>query len=165
MYQCLFTCVSFQFSAIKFHFSSIKFADKLINLSYSTTGLTVIVTDWITQSEKNVNSANRDQRSRCIDSLLNFETVKYCGTEDYEVESFSQATTKCQKEERKSGIPYVLLDSIQDIIIHGTLLAGSLFCAYLVVDVDSITTGQYIFFVSHIGQLYYPLNQLIYFYS
>ena len=137
---------------------------KIHELFLFHTGLTVMVGDWIKQSKKNVNSANRDQRSRCIDSLLNFETVKYCGSEAYEVESFREATTKCHKEELKSFLPYKLLDIIQSIIIHSTSLAGSLFYAYLVVDFGSITTGQYIFFVSHIGQIYYPLNRFICYY-
>ncbi|XP_055301610.1 ATP-binding cassette sub-family B member 6-like isoform X2 [Sitodiplosis mosellana] len=127
--------------------------------------LTVVLTEWINQYKKSMNSANSEQRSRCIDSLLNFETVKYCGTEKYEAQCFCEAITKCQNEERKFSIPYVLLDIIQEIIIHGSLLGGSLFWAYLVVDVGSITTGQYIFFVSHIYHLYYPFNDLVFLYK
>lgn len=116
--------------------------------------------EWWNQSLRNQKESAYTQYSRCIDSLLNFETVKYCGAEQYEIKTFNESIIKCQQEDRQNEICNYLLETIQSSINYGSLLAGSLFCAFLVVDIGSLTTGQYVFFVSHITQLYGPLDYL-----
>lgn len=51
-----------------------------------------------------------------------------------------------------------MLNTIQNVVICGGLLAGSLLCAYMVVETQELTVGQYVLFASYIIQLYVPLN-------
>lgn len=105
-----------------------------------------------------MNLADNATRARSIDSLLNFETVKYYGAEKYEVDAYRECILEYQKEEFKTNLTLNMLNTIQNIVICGGLLAGSMLCAYLVVDVQSLTVGQYVLFATYIIQLYVPLN-------
>lgn len=134
-------------------------------MNCTISGLSILETQWQNQSNEDQEISSSDQRERCIDSLINFETVKYCGAEKYEIDTFYDATKKCQKEGRTWKFHKHLMDTAQSFIIYGTLLIGSLFCAYLVADVGSLSTGQYIFIVSHITHVYRPLNYVIYLYG
>lgn len=105
-----------------------------------------------------MNLADNAQKARSVDSLLNFETVKYYGAEKYEVEAYRKSILSYQEAEFSSNITLNMLNTIQNIIINGGLLAGSLLCGYLVVDVRTLTPGQYVLFATYITQLYVPLN-------
>lgn len=120
--------------------------------------LTILVTEWRTKFQRRMNLADNAQKARSVDSLLNFETVKYYGAEQYEVEAYREAILNYQKEEFNSNITLNILNTVQNIIICGGLLAGSILCAYLVADVGSLSPGQYVLFASYIIQLYVPLN-------
>jgi ABC-type transport system involved in Fe-S cluster assembly fused permease/ATPase subunit len=52
---------------------------------------TIVVTEWRTKFQRRMNLADNAQRARSVDSLLNFETVKYYGAEEYEVENYREA--------------------------------------------------------------------------
>jgi ATP-binding cassette, subfamily B (MDR/TAP), member 6 len=51
-----------------------------------------------------------------------------------------------------------LLNTMQNLVISGGLLAGSLLCVYLVVNHKGLSVGDYVLFSSYILQLYVPLN-------
>jgi ATP-binding cassette subfamily B (MDR/TAP) protein 6 len=55
-----------------------------------------MVTEWRTKFRRRMNEADNKQRSTAVDSLLNFETVKYYGAEQYEVNKFDTAILKYQ---------------------------------------------------------------------
>ncbi|XP_052869257.1 ATP-binding cassette sub-family B member 6 [Anopheles cruzii] len=119
---------------------------------------TIMVTEWRTKFQRRMNLADNQQKARSVDSLLNFETVKYYGAEQYEVDCYREAILKFQDEEWRSIITLNILNTMQNIIVCGGLLAGSLLCAYLVVYQDGLTVGDYVLFASYIIQLYVPLN-------
>ncbi|XP_035774061.1 ATP-binding cassette sub-family B member 6, mitochondrial-like [Anopheles albimanus] len=119
---------------------------------------TIMVTEWRTKFQRRMNLADNQQKARSVDSLLNFETVKYYGAEQYEVDSYRESILKFQEEEWRSIITLNILNTMQNIIVCGGLLAGSLLCAYLVVYHDGLTVGDYVLFASYIIQLYVPLN-------
>ncbi|XP_046623352.1 ATP-binding cassette sub-family B member 6 [Neodiprion virginianus] len=119
---------------------------------------TIGVTEWRTKFQRRMNLADNAQKARSVDSLLNFETVKYYGAESYEVKSYREAILKFQTEEWKSMITLNILNTIQNVIICGGLLAGSLLCLHMVVTNDGLTIGDYVLFASYIIQLYVPLN-------
>jgi ATP-binding cassette, subfamily B (MDR/TAP), member 6 len=123
--------------------------------------LTIAITEWRTKFQRRMNLADNETRAKSVDSLLNFETVKYYGAENYEVESYHQAILKYQKEEFSSIFTLNILNTVQNIIICSGLLAGSLLCAWLVVNgegMDKMTVGDYTLFALYIVQLYGPLN-------
>lgn len=57
---------------------------------------TIVVTEWRTKFQRRMNLADNAQKARSVDSLLNFETVKYYGAEKYEVEAYRDAILKFQ---------------------------------------------------------------------
>ncbi|XP_044763694.1 ATP-binding cassette sub-family B member 6 [Coccinella septempunctata] len=120
--------------------------------------LTIAITEWRTKFQRRMNLADNETRARSVDSLLNFETVKYYGAEHYEVEAFREAILKYQKEEWLSSITLNILNTVQNVIICGGLLIGSLLCVHMVVDTHELTVGDYVLFASYIVQLYVPLN-------
>lgn len=124
---------------------------------------TIAITEWRTKFQRRMNLADNATRARSVDSLLNFETVKYYGQEHYEVQCYDNAILDYQKEEFQSIFTLNILNTIQNVIICVGLIAGSLLCASMVVDGD-LTVGDYVLFATYIIQLYVPLNWLGTFY-
>ncbi|XP_051259563.1 ATP-binding cassette sub-family B member 6 isoform X2 [Dicentrarchus labrax] len=118
---------------------------------------TILITEWRTKYRREMNNQDNKAKSRAVDSLLNFETVKYYNAEDYEVRCFEEAILKYQHCEWKSSASLALLNQTQNIIIGSGLLAGSLLCAYLVSE-GQFQVGDYVLFGTYIIQLYTPLN-------
>ncbi|XP_047533093.1 ATP-binding cassette sub-family B member 6 [Vanessa atalanta] len=119
---------------------------------------TIAVTEWRTKFQRRMNLADNEQKARSVDSLLNYETVKYYGAESYEVVSYKDAIVNYQKEEFKSLITLNMLNTMQNIIICAGLMAGSLLAISMVVKTYELTVGDYVLFASYIVQLYVPLN-------
>jgi len=67
---------------------------------------TILVTEWRTQYQRRMNLADNEQRARSVDSLLNFETVKYYGAEQYEVDAYRTAILKYQVSSEKSFLNF-----------------------------------------------------------
>uniref|UniRef100_A0A672YTV0 ATP-binding cassette, sub-family B (MDR/TAP), member 6b n=1 Tax=Sphaeramia orbicularis TaxID=375764 RepID=A0A672YTV0_9TELE len=118
---------------------------------------TVLITEWRTKYRRDMNTEDNNAKSRAVDSLLNFETVKYYNAEDYEVRCFDEAIVRYQRCEWKSSASLALLNQTQNIIIGSGLLAGSLLCAHLVSE-GRFQVGDYVLFGTYIIQLYTPLN-------
>ncbi|XP_053554134.1 ATP-binding cassette sub-family B member 6 [Bombina bombina] len=119
--------------------------------------LTIIITEWRTKYRRDMNTRDNEAKSRAVDSLLNFETVKYYNAESYEVNRFDEAIVKYQVSEWKVNATLAMLNQTQNFIIGLGLLAGSLLCAYFVTE-NKFKVGDYVLFGSYIIQLYTPLN-------
>uniref|UniRef100_A0A336MLG8 ATP-binding cassette sub-family B member 6 n=1 Tax=Culicoides sonorensis TaxID=179676 RepID=A0A336MLG8_CULSO len=119
---------------------------------------TITVTEWRTKFQRRMNLADNAQKARSVDSLLNFETVKYYGAEKYEVECYREAILNYQKEEWNSSVTLNILNTVQNVIVCAGLLAGSLLCAWMVYAQKGLTVGDYVLFSSYLIQLYVPLN-------
>nr|XP_040056794.1 ATP-binding cassette sub-family B member 6, mitochondrial [Gasterosteus aculeatus aculeatus] len=118
---------------------------------------TILITEWRTKYRREMNDRDNYAKSKAVDSLLNFETVKYYCAEDYEVRCFEEAIRKYQRCEWKSSSSLALLNQTQNVIIGSGLLAGSVLCAYLVSE-GQFQVGDYVLFGTYIIQLYTPLN-------
>ncbi|XP_011496749.1 PREDICTED: ATP-binding cassette sub-family B member 6, mitochondrial [Ceratosolen solmsi marchali] len=119
---------------------------------------TINVTEWRTKFQRRMNLADNAQKARSVDSLINFETVKYYGAEAYEIDCYRKVILKYQNEEWKSMIILNILNTLQNIIVSCGLLTGSLLCLHLVINNEGLTIGDYVLFASYIIQLYVPLN-------
>lgn len=119
---------------------------------------TIAVTEWRTKFQRSMNLADNAQKARSVDSLLNFETVKYYGAESYEVQCFRDAILNFQIEEWKSSVTLNILNTLQNVIVCAGLLGGSLLCVAMVLREEGLTVGDYVLFASYIIQLYVPLN-------
>ena len=118
---------------------------------------TIAITEWRTKFRRDMNERDNAARAKAVDSLLNFETVKYYGAEIYEVERFNTAVEGYQDAEWKSLASLNLLGSGQNAIITAGLLVGALLCAYRVTQ-GVLTIGDFVLFCTYILQLYAPLN-------
>jgi ABC-type transport system involved in Fe-S cluster assembly fused permease/ATPase subunit len=63
---------------------------------------TIAITEWRTKYKKEMNKFDNSMGATAVDSLLNFETVKYYGAEGYEVEQYRDAIEKYQKGKEKT---------------------------------------------------------------
>lgn len=121
--------------------------------------LTVMVTEWRTKFRREMNQSDNEQRSQAVDSLLNFETVKYYNAEKFEIRRYHEAILKYQRTEWTTMATLNMLNFGQSFVMNGGLLAGSLLCGYLVSE-GSKTVGDYVLFGTYILQLMGPLNWL-----
>ncbi|XP_037705645.1 ATP-binding cassette sub-family B member 6, mitochondrial [Choloepus didactylus] len=119
--------------------------------------LTIVVTEWRSKFRRAMNTQENATRARAVDSLLNFETVKYYNAEGYEVDRYREAIIKFQGLEWKSSASLVLLNQTQNLVIGVGLLAGSLLCTYFVSE-QKLQVGDFVLFGTYIIQLYMPLN-------
>ncbi|XP_070813965.1 ATP-binding cassette sub-family B member 6 [Chaetodon trifascialis] len=119
--------------------------------------LTIILTEWRTKYRRDMNLQDNNAKSKAVDSLLNFETVKYYNAESYEVSRFEGAILQYQESEWKTQASLALLNQTQNLVIGSGLLAGSLLCAYFVTE-GRFRVGDFVLFGTYIIQLYTPLN-------
>lgn len=119
--------------------------------------ITVLITEWRTKYRREMNEKDNAAKAKAVDSLLNFETVKYYSGEDYEVERLNMAIEDYQKCEWDTIASLALLNTAQNSVITGGLLGGTLYCAKLVTD-GQLGVGDFVLFVTYTLQLYVPLN-------
>ncbi|KAF9347377.1 Homocysteine S-methyltransferase 1 [Mortierella sp. NVP85] len=118
---------------------------------------TVMVTEWRTQYRRAMISFDNDARAKAVDSLLNYETVKYYTAEEFETERYGDAIRKYVIADYRSQFTYHLLNLMQSFVITMGMLAGCLLCAY------DISQGRrrpshFVEFIVYLNQLYTPLN-------
>ena len=125
--------------------------------------IAVIGTECRTNIKRSLNEADNEQRAKTVDSLLNSETVKLYGNEEYESDQFSHYMDVFL---RKDWILKLLMNgfnTIQTLALNCGLLVGSLYCAYLI-SLHELTVGDYVLFVTYMMQLMAPLKQLAFLY-
>ena len=81
-----------------------------------------------------MNDKSDKQMSLAIDSLMNFETVKYFNNEEYEMNRYKQGFKDYQKSRKTLKISYLCLCLGESFIDNSGILAGSLLTAYMVVN-------------------------------
>jgi ATP-binding cassette, subfamily B (MDR/TAP), member 6 len=118
--------------------------------------VTIAITEWRTKFRRAMIDADNDVRTKAVDSLLNFETVKYYGAEGYELERYSDAVAKYQKADWKTLSSLTILNLTQSVVITLGLLAGNLLCAYEVTR-GRMSLKEFITFNTYIMQLYTPV--------
>lgn len=118
---------------------------------------TVIVTEWRTKFRREMNEKENITKAAAVDSLLNFETVKYYNNESFEVTRYQDKIMNYQSAQWMSLVTLNVLNISQSVIITGGLLAGMLYCGKLVVE-GKLTVGDFVLFITYVRQLYTPLN-------
>jgi ATP-binding cassette, subfamily B, heavy metal transporter len=120
---------------------------------------TVIVTEWRTHFRRTMNELDSKANTRAIDSLLNYETVKYFGNERYEAERYDQGLQHYESAAVRSQTSLSLLNSGQSLII-ATAVTLILWRATQGVIDHKMTLGDLVLVNSFMIQLYIPLNFL-----
>ncbi len=120
---------------------------------------TMAVTEWRTKFRRAMNETDNDASTKAIDSLLNFETVKYFGNEAHEARRFDVALRGYEQAAVKSGSSLAFLNVGQGVVIAiGTVIM--LIMAGRGVVAGSMTIGDFVLVNSYLIQLFMPLNFL-----
>lgn len=120
---------------------------------------TLLVTEWRIKFRRAMNETDSEASTKAIDSLLNFETVKYFNNEDHEAKRFDHALKRYEEAATKSTTSLALLNIGQGAIIAVGLTAVMIMAGYGVVD-GSMTVGDFVLVNAYLIQLYLPLNFL-----
>ena len=120
---------------------------------------TVIVTDWRTHFRRTMNDLDSKANTKAIDSLINYETVKYFGNEDYEAHRYDQGLKSFEDAAVKSQTSLSFLNTGQSLII-ATAVTLILWRATEGVIAGTMTLGDLVLVNTFMIQLYIPLNFL-----
>jgi ABC-type transport system involved in Fe-S cluster assembly fused permease/ATPase subunit len=120
---------------------------------------TVTVTEWRTQFRKTMNELDSMAQSRAVDSLLNYETVKYFNNEEFEAKRYDASLDRYRKAAIKSQRTLSMLNIGQQLII-ATSLVLMLWRATSGVVEGRMTLGDLVMVNAFMIQLYIPLNFL-----
>jgi len=116
-------------------------------------------TQWRTEFIREANLADSKSNSRAIDSLLNYETVKYFGNEAYEAERYDAELCKWEQAKRKNRLSLFTLNSGQALIIASAMTAMMTLAALKVAS-GSMTIGDFVLINAFTMQIFMPLNFL-----
>lgn len=130
-------------------------------------GITVIAyiwftyqaTEWRIAIRRRMNEADTDANTKAIDSLLNFETVKYFGNEEHESRRFDRSMERYEKAATKTFTSLAVLNSGQAVIFCAGLTICMLMAAQGIVA-GTMTVGDFVLVNAFLIQLYIPLNFL-----
>ncbi len=120
---------------------------------------TVTVTEWRTQFRKTMNELDSMAQSRAVDSLLNYETVKYFNNEDFEAGRYDASLDRYRKAAIKSQRTLSMLNMGQQLLIAISLVL-MLWRATSGVVEGRMTLGDLVMVNAFMIQLYIPLNFL-----
>ncbi|MGN7975412.1 ABCB family ABC transporter ATP-binding protein/permease [Serratia sp. 22264] len=118
---------------------------------------TVIAVSWRTRFRRELNKANADANSKSIDSLLNYETVKYFGNEEFEAERFNMSRRLYEYAAIKNQFSFTAINLGQTAIISIGLIVMMAMAAQGIVQ-GRMTVGDFVLVNAYLLQLYQPLN-------
>ena len=135
-------------------FALIAVATLIIYISF-----TILVTNWRTHLRRQVNELDSAANSRAIDSLINYETVKYFNNEEFEARRYDRQMQSWEEAQVKSQISLSLLNTGQSAIIAvGVTLI--MWRAAVGVTAGQMSIGDIVLVNAFMIQLYIPLNFL-----
>lgn len=120
---------------------------------------TILITEWRTHFRRTMNDLDSKASTKAIDSLLNYETVKYFGNEEYEARRYDQGLQNYERAAVRSQTSLTLLNTGQSLII-AIAVTLILWRATLGVTEGSMTLGDLVLVNAFMIQLYIPLNFL-----
>jgi len=120
---------------------------------------TVRITEWRTQFRREANEFDSAAHTRAVDSLLNYETVKYFGNEAFEARRYDESLERLRRARLKAQTTLSLLNTGQQLIIAVALVAMLWRATQGVVD-GRMTLGDLVMINAFMIQLYIPLNFL-----
>jgi len=122
-------------------------------------GFSVIATEWRTETIRQMNKAESKSSTRSVDSLLNFETVKYFNNERYEAERYDENLADWECARRKNRLTLFGLNGGQSLIIAASATAAMILAASKVTS-QEMTIGDFVLINALMMQIFVPLNFL-----
>jgi len=121
--------------------------------------ITFAISEWRTQHRRTMNEMDSKANTRAIDSLLNYETVKYFGNESYEAERYDENLQRYESAVVKSETSLGFLNSVQAMVI-ATAVSLLMWRASEGIVRGALTLGDLVMVNALLIQLYIPLNFL-----
>jgi ATP-binding cassette, subfamily B, heavy metal transporter len=120
-------------------------------------GYTLLATNWRIRIRQDMNESDQDANTKAIDSLLNFETVKYFGAEEREAARYDRAMARYEKLSTRTYISLAVLNAGQAAIFTLGLVAVMALCV-TGIRAGRNTVGDFVLINAMMIQLYQPLN-------
>lgn len=120
---------------------------------------TIITTEWRNRYVREANQADSSTNTRAIDSLLNYETVKYFNNEQYEADTYDKFLATWETAKLKNRMSLLTLNSGQAFIIAGAMTVMMIMAANSVIAKE-MTIGDLAMINAYMIQLFIPLNFL-----
>jgi ATP-binding cassette subfamily B protein len=118
---------------------------------------TYVATEWRIDIRRKMNESDSDANTKAIDSLLNYETVKYFSAEAREAERYDRSVERFERASVKTYTSLALLNAGQAVIFTVGLTLTMIMCAYGVRN-GTHTVGDFVMVNAMMIQLYQPLN-------
>lgn len=120
---------------------------------------TFAVTEWRVKIRKQMNDQDTDANQKAIDSLINFETVKYFGAENWEADRYDNAMRQYETFAIQTNYTLAFLNFGQALLITGGLV-GVMIMAAIGVQNGTLSVGDFVLVNSYMIQIMMPLNFL-----
>jgi len=122
-------------------------------------GYSIFATEWRTRYIRLANNAESATSTRAIDSLMNYETVKYFTNEEYEANAYDKDLAEWEQARRKNRLTLFALNGGQALIIASSMSAAMILAAYDVSQ-QNMTLGDFVLINAFMMQIFMPLNLL-----
>jgi len=120
-------------------------------------GFTFYATEWRIGIRRSMNESDTDANAKAIDSLLNYETVKYFSAEEREAKRYDRSMARYETASVKAYTSLAVLNAGQAIVFTVGLGAAMVLCAYGI-QAGTNTVGDFVMINAMMIQLYQPLN-------
>jgi len=118
---------------------------------------TYYATEWRINIRRKMNDSDSDANAKAIDSLLNYETVKYFSAEEREANRYDRSMTRYEDASVKAYVSLAVLNAGQAVIFTIGLTAAMALCAFGI-EHGTNTVGDFVMINAMMIQLYTPLN-------
>lgn len=137
-----------------FVFGAITFISIVMYILFS-----VVVTNWRNKFVRAANDADSNSSTRAIDSLLNYETVKYFTNEDYESKRYDSDLETWEFAKQKNRLSLLALNAGQALIISSAI-TSLFYITIQQIQNQQLTVGDFVLINAFMMQLFLPLNFL-----
>ena len=118
---------------------------------------TYVATEWRINIRRAMNDSDSDANTKAIDSLLNYETVKYFGAEERERNRYDRSMARYEEASVRAYTSLALLNAGQAVVFTLGLVATMVMCVYGI-KAGTNTVGDFVMINALMIQLYQPLN-------
>jgi ATP-binding cassette subfamily B protein len=146
-------------SVVLFHLFDVWYLAVVVGTIALYVWFTFTVTEWRVKIRKVMNDQDTDANQKAIDSLLNFETVKYFGAEKWEADRYDRAMAQYETAAVRTNYSLAFLNFGQSVLITGGLVLVMVMAA-VGVERGDLTVGDFVMVNAYMIQITMPLNFL-----